>query len=198
VQVSTLSQDYSHWRAVKSLSDWMKQENIPGIYGVDTRALTKLLREHGTMLAKLVCGGVDPNSVPMEDPNKINLVAEVSCRGTQTYNPSGDIKITVIDCGMKLNQLRCLVNRGAAVTVVPWDHDIQKGDWDGLFVSNGPGDPMMASTTISNLRGLLADMKSAKHASKPIFGICLGHQVRYPHSAFMFHGWIGFVLDRAG
>jgi carbamoyl-phosphate synthase small subunit len=156
----------------------MKKENIPGISGVDTRALTKLLREHGTMLAKLVCDGVDPNSVPMEDPNKINLVAEVSCKAPQTYNPSGNIKVTVVDCGMKLNQLRCLVSRGAAVTVVPWDHDFKKGDWDGLFISNGPGDPMMASTTIANLRDLLSGMASQKYPVKPIFGICLGHQVQ--------------------
>jgi carbamoylphosphate synthase small subunit len=114
----------------------------------------------------------------MQDPNKINLVAEVSCKAPQVFNAGGNVKITMVDCGMKLNQLRCMVTRGAAVRVVPWDHDFCKDtDWEGLFISNGPGDPQMASTTIQNLRTLFGEMQDGKRTVKPIFGICLGHQV---------------------
>eukprot|EP00286_Rhodomonas_abbreviata_P025981 CAMPEP_0181292882 /NCGR_PEP_ID=MMETSP1101-20121128/2757_1 /TAXON_ID=46948 /ORGANISM="Rhodomonas abbreviata, Strain Caron Lab Isolate" /LENGTH=2225 /DNA_ID=CAMNT_0023397409 /DNA_START=197 /DNA_END=6874 /DNA_ORIENTATION=+ len=176
--VSTLSADYSHWRAVKSLSDWMKEQGIPGIFGVDTRALTMELREHGCMLGKLVQDGTDPESVPMHDPAAINLVAEVSLKAPQVFNPSGDVKITMVDCGMKLNQLRCMCKRGAQVTVVPWDYDLcEKQDWDGLFVSNGPGDPQMAGGVIDHLKQLVSEMASGKRNLKPVFGICLGHQL---------------------
>ena len=177
--VSTLSKDYSHWRAVKSLSDWLKEQGIPGITGVDTRALTKNLREKGCTLAKLVMDGDSEASVPMVDPNKMNLVAEVSIKEPKVYNPSGTVKIMMVDCGMKLNQLRCMCARGAQVTLVPWDYDFVGAydKWDGLFISNGPGDPTMAAKTISNLRTILSEMSSGKKAVKPIFGICLGHQL---------------------
>mmetsp|Transcript_8150 Transcript_8150/g.18911 ORF Transcript_8150/g.18911 Transcript_8150/m.18911 type:complete len:1493 (+) Transcript_8150:195-4673(+) len=176
--VATLSEDYSHCRAVQSLHEWLKKEGIPGITGIDTRALTKNLREHGCMLGKVVMFGTDPAKVPMEDPNKINLVAHVSIKAPQVYNAGAAVKITMVDCGMKLNQLRCLCARGAQVTVVPWDYDfVTNNDWDGLFLSNGPGDPAMASKTIDYLKILLADMKSGKSPLKPIFGICLGHQL---------------------
>jgi len=176
--VSTLSKDYSHHRAVKSLSDWLKEQGIPGLCNVDTRALTKQLRATGTMLAKMVVEGDDVQKVPMVDPNKLNLVAEVSIKAPQVYNAGGSVKVTMVDCGMKLNQVRCMVNRGAQVTVVPWDHDFTKdGDWDGLFLSNGPGDPEMASTTVKHLRLLCHEMISGKRPVKPIFGICLGHQL---------------------
>mmetsp|Transcript_30549 Transcript_30549/g.73651 ORF Transcript_30549/g.73651 Transcript_30549/m.73651 type:complete len:2104 (+) Transcript_30549:136-6447(+) len=130
------------------------------------------------MLAKLVMQGDDYNKVPMNDPNKINLVAEVSCKAPKVFNPSGSVKVTMVDCGMKYNQLRCMIARGAAVKVVPWDHDFSKdSDWDGLFLSNGPGDPEMASTTVTNLRRMVQEMASGKRPVKPIFGICLGHQL---------------------
>ncbi|KAJ1490331.1 class I glutamine amidotransferase-like protein, partial [Baffinella frigidus] len=168
--VATLSEDYSHCRAVQSLHEWLKKEGIPGITGIDTRALTKNLREHGCMLGKVVMFGTDPA--------KINLVAHVSIKAPQVYNAGAAVKITMVDCGMKLNQLRCLCARGAQVTVVPWDYDfVTNNDWDGLFLSNGPGDPAMASKTIDYLKILLADMKSGKSPLKPIFGICLGHQL---------------------
>jgi len=177
--VATLSKDYSHWRAVKSLSEWLKEQGIPGITGVDTRALTKNLREKGCTLAKLVMDGVSESSVPMVDPNKMNLVAEVSIKEPKVYNKGAAVKITMVDCGMKLNQLRCMCKRGAEVTVVPWDFDFVAAydSWDGLFISNGPGDPTMAAKTITYLRTMLTDMSSGKKKVKPIFGICLGHQL---------------------
>ncbi|EKX35079.1 hypothetical protein GUITHDRAFT_160213 [Guillardia theta CCMP2712] len=176
--VSTLSEDYSHWRAKKSLSDWLKEQGIPGISGVDTRALTKTLREHGCCLGKLVMDGDNENQIQFADPNKLNLVAEVSCKQPQVYNAGAAVKVTMVDCGMKLNQLRCLCARGAEVTVVPWDYDfVSNASWDGLFISNGPGDPEMASVTVSNIKKVLEGMRTGKMPVKPLFGICLGHQL---------------------
>ncbi|KAH0622968.1 hypothetical protein JD844_025922, partial [Phrynosoma platyrhinos] len=88
------------------------------------------------------------------------------------FNPGGSVRITVIDCGLKHNQIRCLCERGAAVKVVPWDHPLDSADFDGLFVSNGPGDPQFCQATVANLRHVLE-----LPAPKPVFGICLGHQL---------------------
>ncbi|KAF5279206.1 hypothetical protein FQR65_LT03453 [Abscondita terminalis] len=165
--------DYpSHWRSEKTLSQWMKDENIPGIQGVDTRELTKKIREHGTMLGRIVYDLPINNNVIIPDPNKRNLVAEVSMKKPITYNANGYPRICAIDCGLKYNQIRCFLRRGARVDVVPWDHELNINDYDGLFLSNGPGDPVMCKTTIDNIARVL----SAKEV-KPIFGICLGHQL---------------------
>ncbi|CAL1543202.1 unnamed protein product [Lymnaea stagnalis] len=170
--IGDLTEEYSHWGAKKSLSEWMKEQNIPGIYGIDTRALTKKIRERGTMLGKVIVNQ-DDESVPFLDPDTLNLVAEVSSKvSITTYNPSGDVKIVAIDCGMKYNQIRCLCRRGAAVTVVPWDYPIKPQDFDGIFVSNGPGDPTMCGATINTIRSIVKDAHSI-----PLFGICLGHQL---------------------
>ena len=118
-------------------------------------------------------------SVPMVDPNKMNLVAEVSIKEPKVYNKGGAVRIMMVDCGMKLNQLRCMCARGAEVTLVPWDFDFVGAydKWDGLFISNGPGDPTMANKTITYLRSILSDMSNGNKPVKPIFGICLGHQL---------------------
>ncbi|KAK6990467.1 CAD protein [Biomphalaria glabrata] len=166
-----LTEQYSHWGAKKSLSTWMKEQNVPGIYGIDTRALTKKIREKGIMLGKVIVNN-DEDDIPFINPDKVNLVQEVSSKSVVTYNTSGDVKIVAIDCGMKYNQIRCMCRRGASVTVVPWDYSLNTKDFDAVFVSNGPGDPMMCSTTINTLRSLVAD----PHC-KPLFGICLGHQL---------------------
>ncbi|XP_070556717.1 multifunctional protein CAD-like isoform X2 [Ptychodera flava] len=170
--VGDLSEEYSHWAAKKSLSDWLKEYDIPAIYGIDTRELTKKIREHGTMLGKVVTDEQNENVVAMEDPNLRNLVAEVSCKKPTTYNKSGDVKIVAVDCGIKYNQIRCLANRGACVTVVPWDYKLDSTEFDGLFLSNGPGDPEQCTAAIENLRGVFRSPKP-----KPVFGICLGHQL---------------------
>ncbi|XP_015120937.1 CAD protein [Diachasma alloeum] len=164
----------SHWRQTKTLSDWMKEQNIPGIHEIDTRALTKVIREKGSILGRIVYeqpagGNVTPE---IADPNCRNLVAEVSCKSPKTYNPQGSPKICVVDCGLKYNQIRCLLNRGASVTVVPWDHDLSSLPFDGLFLSNGPGDPSMCLKTIQNLRSFLSASPTT-----PVFGICMGHQL---------------------
>ncbi len=92
----------------------------------------------------------------------------------RTFNPTGSPRICAIDCGLKYNQIRCFLDRGARVDLVPWDHDFGSEEFDGLFLSNGPGDPTMCSETISNLSKYLEKYGSK---IKPIFGICLGHQL---------------------
>ncbi|XP_041483716.1 CAD protein-like [Lytechinus variegatus] len=170
--VGELSEYYNHWAAAKSLSDWLKEHNIPAIQGIDTRALTKKIREHGTMLGKVIVEGTKPESIPFEDPNLRNLIAEASTTKPMVYNKGAPCRITAIDCGMKYNQIRLLAQRGAQVTVVPWNHPLNIADFDGLFISNGPGDPAMAEVTINNIRSILNG-----NQIKPVFGICMGHQL---------------------
>ncbi len=166
-----VAQDYSfnhsHWQAERSLADWLKEEKIPGIYGIDTRALTKHLREKGSMLGKIVIeGGED---VDFYDPNQENLVAKVSCKDVMTYG-EGDKTVVLVDCGVKHNIIRCLTRRGVKVIRVPWDYDFNTIDYDGLFISNGPGNPDFAEKTVENLR-------KAIEKGKPICGICMGNQL---------------------
>ncbi|XP_050436300.1 CAD protein [Adelges cooleyi] len=163
----------SHWRSEKLLNEWLAESGVPGICGVDTRALTKHIRERGSLLAKIVYG-VDKDFTNVVNPNKINLVKDVSISAPKTLNETGSPRIRFVDCGSKYNQLRCFLKRGARVDIVPWDHPLNDGNnYDGLFISNGPGNPDMANTTILNLIKVL----EKKSDIKPIFGICLGHQL---------------------
>jgi carbamoyl-phosphate synthase small subunit len=164
--ISDYSHEYSHWNAEKSLGDWLKENKIPGIYGVDTRYLTKILREKGSMLGKIIC---NDNDVPLYDPNLENLVAQVSTGKKEIYG-NGKYKILLIDCGVKYNIIRHLQERDTTVIRVPWDYDFLNEDYDGLFISNGPGDPKRCDTTIRNLT-------RAFEETRPIFGICLGNQL---------------------
>ncbi|CAF1336207.1 unnamed protein product [Adineta steineri] len=171
--VSAYTEQYSHWNAVESLSSWLKKHNVPGLYGIDTRMLTKKLREHGTMLGKIVMEGTDPKSITFQDQNKINLMTQVSIKAPRVLNPTGKISIACIDCGLKNNQLRILCQLGAKVTVFPWNHPVKQEDFDGLFLSNGPGDPQsQCPETIETITKWLTSK-----TIKPIFGICLGHQL---------------------
>jgi carbamoylphosphate synthase small subunit len=153
--VANYNEDHSHWNARESLGHWLKRFNVPAITGVDTRALTKYLREKGTCLAKLEFSG---DSVPLEDPNKRNLVAEVSTKTIRVLNKGGAPRICAIDCGMKFNIMRYLARTGMEVVVVPFDHDFTANPiaCDGLFISNGPGDPSMCKDTITQLRSFIA------------------------------------------
>jgi carbamoyl-phosphate synthase small subunit len=161
-----------HWAAVKSLSTWLEQNDVPGITGVDTRAVTKHLRETGCMLGKVMVGGADPASIEWDDVNSRNLVAEVSIPRPISYNPSGEVDILVVDCGLRHSQLRCLAQRGARLRVVPWNHNVASEDFDGMFVSSGPGDPERLTEVVGGIKAVL-DRKDGK----PVFGICLGHQM---------------------
>jgi len=168
--VNQYSEKYSHYTAVKSLGEWLKTEKIPGITGVDVRALTKILREKGTMLGKVI---IDNQEVDFYDPNKENLVEEASIHKPIVYGKSGK-KILLIDCGVKNNIIHSLLRRNAIVIRVPWDYDFLSSenpyDFDGILISNGPGDPKMCVETIKNIR-------KAIEKEIPIFGICLGNQL---------------------
>jgi len=166
--VADYNDHYSHWNAASPLHDWLKEQDIPAITGVDTRALTKHLRTQGVMLGRLTTADAHSNQ-PLQDPNVHNLVAEVSCRQPKDYG-SGPITICAVDCGMKANILRSFLRRGVKIHRVPWDHDFTKERWDGLFLSNGPGDPAQCGK-------LTAHLKAAFALNKPIFGICLGSQI---------------------
>ncbi|KDN40097.1 putative URA2-multifunctional pyrimidine biosynthesis protein [Tilletiaria anomala UBC 951] len=249
--IAYYSHDFSHWLAKSSLADWLKENGVPAIYGVDTRALTKRIRSRGSMLAKLLAmrsdslttagvpaglsngsaavvssalsrpptpptlglsgtpsglaGDADAawrlayQDIAFADPNKENLVARVSTRQPVLYtprntspggslgqakeallHPSGrPIRILALDVGMKYNQIRCFTSRGVELKVVPWNYDflsISEEPFDGLFISNGPGDPTSCAPTIANIQKLIARKDSVKD-TVPIFGICLGHQL---------------------
>ncbi|XP_050534647.1 CAD protein [Daktulosphaira vitifoliae] len=163
----------SHWRSEKLLNNWLAENEIPGICGIDTRALTKHIREKGTLLGKII-QHVDKDFTNIVDPSTINLVKDVSISIPKTYNENGMPRIRFVDCGSKFNQIRCFLKRGARVDIVPWDHPLDDfQNYDGLFISNGPGNPDMAKNTIRNIQKVLA----RKSDVKPIFGICLGHQL---------------------
>ncbi|KAG0317412.1 hypothetical protein BGZ99_006318, partial [Dissophora globulifera] len=195
--VGQYSQDFSHYLATSSLGDWLREYNIPAIYGIDTRAMTKKIRSKGVMLGKILfpISLVGPTVIPADtewmsqcqnvgwiDPNARNLVAEVSLKEPKVYAPKASqavlgpngkpLRILAVDVGMKYNQIRCFVNRGVEMKIVPWNYDFNLDtDYDGLFISNGPGDPIMTTITIANLT------KALHIARTPIFGICLGHQL---------------------
>ncbi|MFR9164856.1 MAG: glutamine-hydrolyzing carbamoyl-phosphate synthase small subunit [Dysgonomonas sp.] len=165
--ISDYSHEYSHWNAKKSLGEWLKENNIPGIYGIDTRELTKILREKGSMKGKIVFEAeTDINFI---DPNQENLVSKASCKEVITYG-NGDKKVVLVDCGVKHNIIRCLLKRDITLIRVPWNYDFNQIDYDGLFISNGPGNPDYCEITVENIR-------KAMLKDKPICGICMGNQL---------------------
>lgn len=166
--ISDYSFRHSHWNAVKSLSEWLIEHNIPGIYGVDTRQLTKIIREHGVMLAQLNVQDTTPMT-EFHNPNNENLVAKTSCTEVLTYG-NGSRRVVLVDCGCKYNIIRCLLRRDCTVVRVPWDYDFTTMDYDGVMLSNGPGDPSLCGATVENIR-------KAFKIGKPIFGICMGNQL---------------------
>lgn len=167
--ISDYSFKYSHWNAVKSLEDWLIENNVPAMYGVDTRALTKIIREKGVMLGKINIEGTEPIA-DFEDPNLENLVAKVSTDSVQRYGTGAEHKVVLVDCGCKYNIIRCLIDRGAEVIRVPWNYDFTELEYDGVMISNGPGDPQQCGETVANIRKAIA-------IGKPIFGICMGNQL---------------------
>jgi carbamoyl-phosphate synthase small subunit len=180
--VSEYSWEHSHWTAQKSLSKWLSDSNIPAMYGVDTRALTKKLREAGSMLGRIEVNPKEslPQSLPasfFSNPNERNLVAEVSTKEITTYGKGNSTKVIAYDCGMKYNIIRYLVQtHNVELTVVPFDYNLETNpsniEWEGLFISNGPGNPAMCSSTVDSIKYALT-----LEPAKPIFGICLGNQL---------------------
>lgn len=168
--VSEYSENFHHWEAKESLEYWLKRENIPGITGVDTRALTQKLREHGVMLGQIVQEDSEPNK-HIIDPNLENLVAQVSVEKVRVYE-RGPKKIMAIDTGMKNNIIRSFLNRNITVIRVPWNYNIWNGEhkFDGVFIANGPGDP----ATLDETHNVVRECFERKI---PTFGICLGIQI---------------------
>ncbi len=193
--VSDYSENYSHWNAVESLADWLKREQVPGITGIDTRELTKVLREHGVMMGRIVFDdAMDNGEWKMDNYGEVNYVDRVSCKDIIVYaagesktfpvsTPKEELnsqlsifhsqlkKVVLVDCGVKTNILRCLLRRGVEVIRVPWDYDFNQLQFDGLFISNGPGDPDTCDAAVQNIRRAMANEKL------PIFGICMGNQL---------------------
>ena len=169
--VSDYSQQFSHWNASESLADWLKREQVPGITGIDTRQLTKLLRERGVMMGQLV---FSDSSEVVENPesyDSINWVERVSCKEVIRYNEGAGKKVVLVDCGVKANIIRCLVRRGCEVIRVPWNYDYTDMQFDGLFLANGPGDPDKCGAAVDILK------KQMSQSRKPICGICMGNQL---------------------
>ncbi len=164
--VSDYSGIYSHWNASRSLGEWMEEKMIPGIQGIDTRMLTRKLRENGTMPGKVIIDEID---IPFEDPNISDLVSQVSIKQKIEYK-KGKKKIILVDCGTKNNVIQAFLKRDITVLRVPYDYDFNKEKADGIMLSNGPGDPKMCKTTIENTR-------LAMNNHTPILGICLGSQI---------------------
>ena len=168
--VCEYSTEYSHWNAVESLSDWLKREEIVGITGIDTRELTKVLRESGVMTGRIIIDGCD-EEVAEEKYGEINCVDKGSCKEVIRYNEGAGKKVVLVDCGVKHNIIRCLLRRGVEVIRVPWNYDYTSMDYDGLFISNGPGNPDNCDAAVQILR------KAMAQSDKPIFGICMGNQL---------------------
>jgi len=165
--ISEYSHEYSHWNARKSLGDWLKEHDVPGIYGIDTRALTKLIREKGSMKGKIVFNS--PDEIDFIDPALENQVAKVSCKEVLRYG-NGSKTVVLVDCGVKHNIVRCLLETDVNIIRVPWDYDFNTLEYDGLFISNGPGDPEHCQITVNHI-------KEAMKKGKPIMGICMGNQL---------------------
>ena len=187
--VSDYSAEYSHWNAVESLGDWLKREQIPGITGIDTRALTKKLREHGVMMGRIVFDAMDNSQLTMDNYEDVNYVDKVSCKEIIVYandtvrsyavsTPVAELnsrlankkRVVLVDCGVKTNIIRCLLTRGVEVVRVPWNYDFNPLAYDGLFLSNGPGDPDTCEEAVVNIR-------KALEGNRPICGICMGNQL---------------------
>ena len=164
--ISDYSFEFSHWNACGSLSEWLVENKVPGIFDIDTRALTKIIREKGPILGKII---VDENDIEFYNPDYDNLVDKVSTKEKVVYG-NGKYRIILVDTGIKYNILRCLLKRDTTVIRVPWDYDFTKDEYDGIMLSNGPGNPEMCTITIENI-------KKALNGDKPIFGICLGNQL---------------------
>ncbi len=166
VILNQISPFCDQYQAVKTLSEWLKEQQVPFMCGVDTRELTKSLRTEGVALG-VITQKKHPKHFP--DPNRTHLVSTVSTPKACEYG-KGKKKIIAVDCGMKENILRCLLNYPVKIKRVPFDYDYTNEEFDGVFISNGPGDPVVCTETV-------AILQRALKMKKPIFGICLGAQL---------------------
>jgi carbamoyl-phosphate synthase small subunit len=175
--VRALSPVVSSWRARQSLADYLAERQIPAISEVDTRALVRHIRTHGAMRAAVSTRDPHPEQLvalarAAPDMNGLDLAAAVSCTAPYAWNEAGKYHVVAYDFGIKRNILRLLAARGCRVTVVPATTpaaEVLALQPDGIFLSNGPGDPAAVTYAIAAVGQLLG--------RKPIFGICLGHQI---------------------
>ena len=197
--VADYSEQYSHWNAKESLSDWLKREKIPATTGIDTRRLTKVLREHGVMMGRIsLTPDPKPHSLTpsprgegeasgsegsdnTQDYGSINWVEKVSCKEVITYHPESNPspltshpsplkRVVLVDCGVKANIIRCLIKRGIEVIRVPWDYDFNQLEFDGLFLANGPGDPEQCGKTVEHIREFLKNETAKGNCTPPLQG----------------------------
>lgn len=159
---------YSHWNAVESLSEGLKRHGVVGLTGIDTRELTKQIRDHGPMVGKLL---VDDQDIDFFQTDEVNLVAKVSTPEVIHFTKEGAKRVVLVDCGAKENIIRMLLQRGVDLTIVPWDYNFTSLDYDGLFISNGPGNPMHCTPLIERVKQVIDS------GDKPIGGICMGNQI---------------------
>ena len=175
--VADYSENYSHWNGKESLSAWLKREKVPAITGIDTRRLTKVLREHGVMMGRISFSGEGRKC--LQDYGSVNWVEKVSCKEVTTspsfggsWRGAAGKRVVLVDCGVKANIIRCLIRRGIEVVRVPWDYDFNQLEFDGLFLANGPGDPERCEKTVEHIRTFLQNENV-----RPCMGICLGNQL---------------------
>ena len=167
--ISDYSFNYSHWNAAKSLDQWLKEHQVPGIFGIDTRELTKTLRENGSMMGKIVQEECTAE-LACVNPNVVNQVDEVSCKEVMKYNEGKGKKVVLLDCGVKNSILRTLANKDVEIIRVPWNYNFNTLEYDGLIISNGPGNPDFCTEAVENIKAAMAQ-------EKPVFGICMGNQL---------------------
>jgi len=177
--IHSLSEIPSHWSSKKTLNNWLIEQKIPGIQGIDTRALTQKLRIKGTMLGILkISNNIDAEEIKkklrkIEDPNSKDLVKEVSISQPVSYLSEGPLNVVVIDCGVKFGIIRELLSKNINVIRVPYDFSAKQildFEPSGIVISNGPGDPKKCEKTIDALKEFL-------EMNLPVMGICLGNQL---------------------
>ncbi len=164
--VSENSEEFNHWNSAQSLSSWLEKYNVPGLCGIDTRRLTKLIREHGTMLGKII---VDSEPAKFYDPDIDHLISKVTVQKPEILG-KGKKRVLLIDCGCKKSIIENLISRKVEVFRVPYNYDISGEEYDGVVLSNGPGNPIVYKEIVKTAKQLIA-----KEA--PILGICMGHQI---------------------
>lgn len=152
VIVNQICSFYSHYQAKTSLAEWLYAQKIPFLSGVDTRALTKMIRTEGSVLGAITKKNI--KTVSFIDPSIASLVKEVSCSSVKKYGKRGKT-IILVDCGMKQNILRCLLNFPMKIIRVPFDYNYLQQEYDGIILSNGPGNPLACRQTVTILEKAL-------------------------------------------
>jgi carbamoyl-phosphate synthase small subunit len=178
VIINDLSNVASHWSCVKTLDEWLYQQKVPGVYGVDTRELTKKIRVEGVMNGKIIISEGNKSEPVVDkgsqfDYNSHNFMNDVSIQNPKFYGKDSDPLIALIDTGTKFSIIRNLLKLGFSVVRLPWDSSIEEVSAyrpRGIVISNGPGDPVICDETIQTASKII-------DSSIPTLGICLGHQI---------------------